>query len=61
FHSQVWSKLFRVGFQYLVGGDRMCQPVVDVQLYTANEVLAFTTKPGEQLGEDIKPLFYFVD
>ena len=43
------------------GGDRMCQPVVDVQLYTANEVLAFTTKPGEQLGEDIKPLFYFVD
>ncbi|RLI91475.1 MAG: hypothetical protein DRO89_03935 [Candidatus Altiarchaeales archaeon] len=36
--------------------DRMCQPVVDVQLYTASEVLAFTTKPGEQLGEDIKPL-----
>jgi len=27
----------------------------------SHEVLAFTTKPGEQLGEDIKPLFYFVD
>jgi len=37
----------------------MSQLVVDMQLYTVNEVLAFTTRPGEQPGEYIKPLFYF--